>query len=330
MKQLRDDNEIASFAVLPDEPEPFVPEWPAECPAPGVYEVPYEEYRAWPAINASALKLGYQVSPKHLKAAIDGRLDSDSRARKLGRAIHCRLLEPDLFRKQFMIAEQCKVPVASGTRKGQPCGSAGRFYDADNHQWYCGTHRKQFPDAAEPTDYIDSAEAERIELIVASVFAHKVVKLLRAHGGAEVSIIWAKDGFPCKARLDKWIRGAKCPDTVLDLKKCQVGKATEEALQRSIRDYGWDMQAAWYLAAAESIDDARPLFAWVFLEDNEPFDARPVWASPAMLEVGAIKARTAFDLYKRCVETGRWPGYCEDIEQLDPADWELKRYGMQS
>ena len=64
-------------------------------------------------------------------------------------------------------------------------------------------------------------------------------------------------------------------------------------------------------------------------QEAEPFDVRPLWASKAMLELGEIKSRRAFELYKHCVETGHWPGYCEDIEDLDPADWECKRYGIQ-
>ncbi len=329
MKQLHDPDSIASFVDLPADAEPFAPEWPAECPAPGIYDVPYEDYRAWPAINASALKIGYYVSAKHMKAAIDGLLDTDSRARKFGRAVHSRLLTPDLFRKEFLIAERCQVPVASGPRKGDPCGNWGRAFDPEFRAWFCGTHAKAHSEATEPAEYIDGDEAAALERMVASVFAHKVVKLLRAHGGCETSVIWNRDGFACKARFDKWIRGAACPDTLVDLKKCQSQKADDRSVQKSIRDYGWDLQAAWYTEGAEQASGTRPLFAWAFLEDGEPFDVRPLWASAAMLEVGTIKMRTAFDTYKHCVEAGHWPGYCEDIEDLDPEPWECKRYGIQ-
>jgi len=317
--------QIHSF-IAPSEPEaPFVPEWPAECPAPGIYEVSFEEYRAWPAINASALKIGYQTSALHMKAAIDGVLNSDSRARKFGRAIHARLLEPDTFAERFLIAGRCQELLKSGKRKGEPCGKWGRFhYDGS---WFCGAHRHEA--AVEPAEYVDGNEAEQIERIVKSVYSHSVVKMLSAHGGAEVSIIWNWDGFACKARFDKWITKANCPDTIVDLKKCQVFKADDHSLQSSIRTYGWDLQAAWYVDGAEKITGTKPLWAWVFLEDNEPFDTRPVWCSKALMEIGRIKMQSAFDLYKCCVEVSQWPGYCENIEELYPAEWEMKRYGIQ-
>ncbi len=326
MKQLTDPDSLASFVEPPAEAEPFTPEWPAECPAPGTYEVPYEEYRAWPAINSSALKIGYQVSAKHMKAAIDGQLDTDSRDRKFGRGIHCRLLTPDLFREQFKVAERCQVPVASGPRQGQPCGNWGRF--ELRGKWYCGSHAKAHTEAAEPTDYIDGDEAERIERIVTSTFAHKIVKMLRAHGGCEVSIIWKRDGFPCKARLDKRIHGAKCPNTVFDLKKIQPCKGTDHDLQTQIRTLAYDLQAWWYTEAVYSLEGTRPRFAWGFLEDGEPFDVRPLWADGDMMQLGEIKARRAFELYRHCVETDHWPGYAEDIEKISPAPWECSRYGI--
>ena len=317
-------DQLFSFVPPPEPEEAFKPEWPVECPAPGVYDVSFEDYRSWPAINASALKIGYQVSAKHMKAAIDGTLGGDSTARKFGRAIHARLLEPDTFAERFLVAGRCQELLKSGKRKGQPCGKWGRYlYDGT---WYCGAHSHEA--AVEPTEYISGDEAERIECMVKSVYSHSVVKMLSAHGGAEVSVVWDWDGFACKARFDKWITEASCPDTIVDLKKCQVCKADDDSLQKSIRTYGWDMQAAFYSVGAEKVTGNKPLWAWVFLEDANPFDVRPLWASKPMLELGAIKMRKAFSLYKQCVEWGKWPGYCETIEELLPSDYEMKNFGL--
>ena len=316
---------LGAFVTV-DEPVWEPPPWPEECPAVGTYNVPYEEYRKWPALNAGALKYAVHVSAKHMRAAIDGLFDSDSRDRKFGRAIHCRLLEPQEFSTRFLLAGTCEETIKSGARKGEPCGKAAGFYDGKH--WFCGMHQKAHNGASEPEEYVDRAEVERCERIAAAVKAHPIVKLLRQHGGAEVSLVWEWDGLPCKARLDKFITGADCPDTIIDLKKCQSCKADDHSLQTSIRQYGWDIQAAFYVAGAEKITGTRPHFAFVFMEDNEPFDVRPVWASRAMLAVGQAKVDRGFAIYKHAIATGKWPGYCEQIEEFYPANFELRQYGV--
>jgi hypothetical protein len=319
-------------AFLPPEtmPDWKPPLWPDDCPDAGsiIYDASYEEYRSWPAVNASALKLGYHVSPKHMRAAINGELDSDSRARKFGRAIHTRLLEPAAYKESVLIATPCQAILSGGKREGELCGVAGRYRDPKSGEWFCGKHLAE--DMTEPADYVSEEEAARIERAVAEVFRHEVVNLIRQHGGCEVSIVWERDGLPCKARLDKLIADANCPDTVLDVKKGQPCKLTDAALRKSIRQYGWDFQAAWYRSGVKAVrpDRDKPLFAWVFLEDGPPFDVRPVWASSRMLEVGRIKVNRAWDVYLACVQHDLWPGYCTDIEELDPDPWEIERYGV--
>ncbi len=330
--QTNSEETLGAFLLPKDaEPEPEwePPPWPDDCPKPGFYPgVPFDEYRAWRAANSSALKLGYQVSPKHMLAAINGELDTDSRARKFGRAIHTRLLEPASYKDSIQIAPPCCTPIKSGDRAGEPCGKASRFRD-DDENWYCGTHAKGM-DAVEPPDCITEEEAGRIERSVAEVFKHKVVGMVRQHGGCEVSMVWERDGLPCKGRLDKLIIDSNCPDTILDVKKGRSCKLTDSEVRKSIREYGWEAQAWWYRSGVKVLrpDKTAPLFAWVFLEDSPPFDVRPLWASSRMLEIGRAKATTAWDMYLRCVQSGEWPGYCTDIDELEPDDWELKRYSL--
>jgi hypothetical protein len=320
---------LPSFYV-PDEPEApdwTPPPWPDDCPAPGIYEgVPYEHYAAWPAVTRNILQLVYEVTPKHAKAAIDGELpDTDSKDRRFGRAEHCRLLEPDVFAERFLIASPCAEPLKSGKRKGEPCGCAGVYYRGGF--WFCGKHR---PDGAqEPRDYLSADQATAIERVKDAVFGHKVVRILRTHGGCEVSVVWNRDGLPCKARLDKMIHKANCPNTVLDLKKIQATQGTDHALRRAIRNYSYDIQAAWYTEGVKAVTGDPFRFAWVFTEDAPPFDVRPLWASPAMLEVGRCKVNAAWQTYLRCVQSGEWPGYCDDIEEIAPEPWEMKRYGIE-
>ncbi|MCK9569782.1 PD-(D/E)XK nuclease-like domain-containing protein [Candidatus Pacearchaeota archaeon] len=312
-------------------PEHPVAAWPDGLPAPGIYNgVSYEVYRAWPAVNASALKILAHVTPKHCKSYIDGKLDTDSPDRLKGRAFHAALLEPDTFTERFPVGGICAEPLASGKRKGEPCGNQGTHVETDTGLWFCGVHGKAHPTAKELPEMLTADQHAAILDMRNGVFSHRVVALLRRFGGCEVSAVWERDGIPCKARFDKLIIDQPCPTTICDLKKIQPMAGTVEALVRAIRSYGYDLAAWWYRDGLARLrpDKKPPLFAWIFAEDSEPFDVSPKWASAKMLEIGRIKAEKAFAIYKWCAESCQWPGYCTDIEEIDPDDYELKRYGL--
>jgi hypothetical protein len=305
--------------------------WPDGLPPAGIYhDIPYEQYRAWPAVNATALKLIASVTPKHCQAYLNGTLGRDTADRLKGRAFHCALLEPALFAERFPIAGLCPEPLASGKRKGLPCGNNGTVLDKVTGLWFCGLHGKAHPDAESLEEVLTQEQHAGIARMRNEVFAHKVVALMRQYGGCEVSLIWERDGVPCKGRLDKLIVDRSCPDTIIDLKKIQPMAGTEKALQSAIANYGYDLAAWWYLDGVHRLrpEKPAPLFAWIFAEDAAPFDVHPAWASRNLLEVGRIKAERAFGLYKWCLDSGKWPGYCAEIDSLDPADYEMKRYGL--
>lgn len=340
--------------ALPAEPDVWTPPpWPKDCPEPGIYtaeQISFPDYVKIPAMNASTLKVGLAASALRMKAVLDGRLQSDSPARKFGRALHCRLLEPAEYKTRFQFAEPCGAILKKPSpRAGQPCGKDSKYAvlwevdakaiatdDCDpsytGHDWYCGTHR---PDAAEePTDYVSEKKAGQIERIADSVFTHVVVALLRAHGGCEVTIIWEKDGYPAKCRIDKLIHGGNCPTTALDLKTIQSGAGSEPDLLKQVRKWYYDLSAAWYIEGvtaaigAENMPNRKANFVWCFCEGDEPYDIAAKPASVELLEIGRMKVTRAWNMYLRGVRENVWPGYSEGLEELFPAAWEAKQYGV--
>src|SRR5688572_27676231 len=95
--------------------------------SPGIhYDLSFADYARIPALNSSVLKWGHPPSGSmlHLKAAIDGEIETeDSRDRKFGRALHVRLLEPDRYRSEILIAGECGAIKKSGQR----CTNTGKF-----------------------------------------------------------------------------------------------------------------------------------------------------------------------------------------------------------
>jgi len=325
---------LGSFVDVPEEQPWQPPPWPKDCPGPGIYrDVPYDEYKAWPAVNASALRAGVELSPLHMRHRIESGDESDTRARKFGRATHCRFLEPQAFAERFLIAEPCSALLKSGKRKGEPCGASASFVWVEGpfseKHWFCGTHRNAA--AEEPREYIQQDEADRIERMFAAVKQHQVVALLRQQGGCEVSVIWDRDGIPCKARLDKLIEeGPDGKAWIVDLKKCGAFAIDDRSINRSIVDYYYDLQGWWYSDGHSRLTGKRTAFAWVFVEDGPPYDVRPKVAIRQWLAGGKSKAEWAFGLYRRALQTGEWCGVSPSWDTELPPEWYCKRYGVAS
>lgn len=282
-----------------------------DLPGEGIHRnVPFADYAAWPAINSGAVKWG-MTTPKHMRSALEGHINSDdTKDRKLGRAIHTRLLEPDKYKESTLVSEPCCALIKSGDRKGEPCGKSGKFVEGDPYfdgeEWFCGTHNK---DGKEPADYVSQDEFKRIERIAEAVREHNVMNLFRRPGWSEVSLVWKEDGLTFKARLDRY-----SPDNPLtiDLKKCQVGAGDRDSCQKSICDYGWYRQAAIYVRGVEALTGTRPDFVWVFIEDNEPYDVNVIPIDEETYEIGKWEVDRVISAYKRCLKDGNFYGYIYD------------------
>ncbi len=277
------------------------------CPPVGIHQnVPFDDYLGWPALNFSTLKWA-GVSAEHLRAALDGQIeDDDSKARKFGRAVHCRLLEPDRYRQEFLVASPCCGILQSGDNRGEPCGKIASRYDPEEG-WFCGIHGKRH---SEPPDYVSQSDAEEIERIAEKIRLHDVVRLFRQTGGFEASIVWEpRPGIVGKARLDKLINTDKIKG-VCDIKKAQVGKASFSEAQRSIENYSWNCQAAWYTDAAK---DSMPHALKVWQADNEEINE------------GRKEYNDWLDKYEAGMQSGSWPGYGPDIGMMSLSAWYKRR-----
>lgn len=302
-----------------------VPQNFAECPEPGVYQdVPFEQYVAWQAVNSGVVKWG-AVSMKHMHAAFEGRLKSDdTRSKKLGRAIHSFILEPETFHQRHIIGGQCCAIVKSGQREGQPCGNNGLLFNGTG--WYCGQHSKGMASATGDKTVITEDEWRRCESIKAALKDHIANKVLARKGFCEQSIVWEYRGLRMKCRLDKFADGQR--PVILDLKKCRVGFGTTEECQRSVANYEYHVQMALYVKGVETITGRRPEFVWVFVEDNDPFDIQVIPASDEDYVIGWHLARAALDRYARCQKAGEYPGYISIAENIHPGGlppWEVKQ-----
>lgn len=161
---------------------------------------------------------------------------------------------------------------------------------------------------------IGRRDADRVDAMAEAVLADRDARaVLERITGREVSIIAEVDGVPVRARFDLY-DGAEGAD----LKTAR--DASPKGFNRSVGAYGYQIQQRWYMDAHKA-ETGRPLqrFTFIVVESAPPhlvgvYDLDFMWD-----EIAGERTKLARDLYKRCVETGTWPGY--GAVTLTPPTW---------
>lgn len=296
---------------------------------PGVYRnLSFGEYLSLAIPSSSALKVGHNVSMRHMKDAIEGNLkDKDSKDRKFGRALHAYVLEPERFKTDYVIQKHC-MGQTKPKKKGDPVKDCTNWATRKNHdtgKWYCGVHGKGLEECE---NMVTGSSLADIEGAGKAIENHELIQQVRAVGFPEYTLITEVEGVLVKVRYDFFSANIGGRRTIVDLKKISEMSGSEEKLQRTIEDYDYDLQAALYVEAHRAHFGAACDFLWVFVEGWPPYSVIPRYLSDAYHSIGWAKARSTLDRWKECVEWERFPGYDDEPQEILPPDWLAKRYGV--
>ena len=262
---------------------------------PGVFDdMPNDEYHQLAALSSSGIKKLLR-SPAHYLVERT-RASAPSDAMRIGTAVHTLVLEP------HRSAEVVQMPTFNLRT------NAGK---ANRDAWLAdrpGAQAFALP------------EYERICGAVEAVRRHPGAAMLLSDGVAERSVLWrdASEQIECRARFD-WHRHDM---GIVDLKTCQ--DASPEAASRSIAAFNYHLSAAHYWLGHEHVFNQSPAFwAFVFVETEPPHGVACYVLDSASLRAGMDKCARAYSLFKQCTESGRWPGYPEDIQTISAPRWAL-------
>lgn len=246
----------------------------------------FAEYRQLEGINWSSLKalatspLYYQYLKEHPRP--------DTTTFKLGRAVHCAVLEPDRFAERYVVPPG---DLDLRTKRGR--------------QW----------------------KEEHTELTVVPQDVPRIAEAVLSHGEAsellsgvqtEYTVEWVGyTGLTCKARLDAvgW-----SPNRVIDL------KTTSNGIDRFYVDaarYMYHGQMAYYCdgAIAASVLAEEPTAYIIAVETTPPYDVGVFMLSAAELRAGRVLYRMLIDQLRSCTESGMWPGRYPAVAPLSLPDW---------
>lgn len=169
---------------------------------------------------------------------------------------------------------------------------------------------------------------EQLTAMAEALRAHPIAKALLSDGQPEASAFWVDEptGIWRRCRFD-WLPNPSSSGRLIVPDYKTAASAHPKKWIKSAADYGYEMQAAWYLDAVKALglaDDA----AFVFLvqEKTPPYLVSTVQLDVVALRIGRHRNREAIDTYAQCTAENRWPGYAEDVELVSLPRWVEREY----
>lgn len=265
-------------------------------------------------LNWSTLKY-IATSPKLMKWRAEQPLP-DTSAMRLGRAIHCAVLEPDQYKSRWLTAGTCVAPKKSG----DVCGAVGSLiYDAE---WFCKI-RGHAPDGAtgapEGCEVLSIGVSELVSNVADAIMSDPDANDVLRGGKAECNLEWTDpdSGIACRGRID-YLR----PNGIVDIKT--TSKAT---IREFVMDAARNMyhgQITWYHdgaihAGRLPVDAEMPTI--VMAQTIEPYDVAVIDLSAVDYGAGQCLRYDLMNRYADCLAANNWPGIAPDRLTLNLPDW---------
>lgn len=169
-------------------------------------------------------------------------------------------------------------------------------------------------------------EYEQVQAMREALAVHPIAGPLfdRTDRVTEASLYWTDSatGVACRARPDWWSHDRSL---VVDLKTTSRSAAPGE-FGRLAAQFGYHLQAAWYLEAVRAVTEVEASFVHVVQETVPPYLVAVVQLDAEALHVGAEQADRARRLYAHCQATGQWPGYPPTVHPAHLPGWYLAQH----
>jgi exodeoxyribonuclease VIII len=270
---------------------------------PGIYDISDIEYHNSEGISRSDIMI-FRKTPFHywnekLNPNRPPKDDEDTAAIRMGKMIHCYLLEPEKFSERYLVIEKINKTTKRGKEYAEQCeklkGSRELVYDF---------------------------EVTEIQAIEKAISQNPQAKELIAGAEYEKSFYWTDPhtGLLCKARPDIIHANMVC-----DLKTAL--SASRRDFQTSLYTYGAYIQAGMiHVAMKEVMQIDMKNFIYIVLEKNYPYAHAIYKLDELAIEQGIVEFKNTLLRIKECLEKNEWPSYETSIITL-PA-WAANETGV--
>jgi hypothetical protein len=258
---------------------------------PGIYlNVDNEDYHAGPGISKSGLWTIETKSPAHYKFGER----EEKQHFDFGEASHLAILQPNEF--------EARVHRGPEDRRGN------KWKDAA--EW-CQSEGKLLLTAG---DY-DGVLAIR-DAVHGDAWINTIIT-----GGTPLIEASGYDLDPVTGELVRVRPDLYREDLagILDVKSAV--SAHPDAFARSVVNYGYHAQEAFYSDVWRQIGKPVEWFAFLTFEKKAPYAFAIYELPPSIVEEGRALMRRALDTYAACRAANNWPGYGDGVQELSFKRW---------
>lgn len=148
---------------------------------------------------------------------------------------------------------------------------------------------------------------ERVAAMADKLSEHSLAMQLLSAGDPEVSLFHTDPATGVKIRGRFDFLGA-----VIASDYKTTAKEDPQAFGRSVADFGYHMQAAWYLDLLEAVGLPRQAFAFIVQSKTPPYDVFVSDLTDAAIQRGRELNRRAIERFRDCTASGLWPSPVRD------------------
>lgn len=260
-----------------------------------IRDLPEADYHARPALSAGGAWLLAQACPAIYWYGSP--FNPDAAARKsnkpmdIGVALHLAALEPNRLNARTVVIEHDDFRTKEARDQRDAAYAAGRVP-------------------------LLTKDDELVDRLRDALFANQDAARLIDDAETEVSYFWDADGVPCKARADLVARDG----SLGDLKAS--ASASPEFFQRQAFNAGHFLRAAWYMDGWQIASGHRPPDYWFIVVAREPPHLVTVCRlDERAIEWGRMMIGRSLALFRRCMDRGEWPPYCDGPVTLGLPTW---------
>ena len=262
-------------------------------------DMPAEEYHRRELGVASKSGLDQiRRSPAHYRAWVDGYESEITPAMEFGSLTHLYVLQPAVAFDKVAVR-----PVFGDLRKTAN-KEAKAVWDVENAGRL----------------HVGIEDWDKIRRIGDAVHKHPIAGRLVSQCQAEVSAYWVDEtGLQCKARLDAW-----CPSLriIADLKTC--ADASEDAFARSVHNFRYHVQDAFYSAGVEAITGHQvKAFVFIAVEKEPPYAVSMNVCDVAAIDRAEELIRRDMRRLAQCIANNEWPAYGDAVNHIALPAWAL-------
>jgi len=259
-------------------------------------DISMETYLAHDSVSRSQISLLDKMTPKHFKFSRDNpSVRKQTPDMLIGSAVHKYFFERDEFRQCYLTAPELNLRKKADREEME-------IFKADA--------------ARIGQEVLTKEQMAKVEAVGDALHANKAVSSLVSGGVTERSIFRPYNKFTLKTRPDYYKE--EC-NTIIDLKTCK--DVSPKGFLRSVIDYQYYVQDAYYVDAVAHFREAKPRFLIVAVEKEPPYESAIYELENSFQMVGRATYIRALALIQECMDKDQWPGYPDTAIDLRCPDW---------